>query len=227
MAKAPLEGTVKTRLIGELSPAEAAELYVSFLSDTFATAREVQEESDNLSIVLCYTPEGEEEAFEAVEREGSLMVPQRGADLGERMANCFSDMFASGFDSAVIIGADSPTLAEDTLYEAFEALAADFDLVLGPSADGGYYLIGMRRLHEQLFRGIAWSTSSVFADTLARAGDAGLGIHTLPEWYDVDTPEDLRRLRLEIDSDRDRARHTGKFLRKLERERARKSSSSE
>ncbi len=109
MAKAPREGDVKTRLLGALSPEEARRLYVAFLSDTFALMEDLKEEREGLILALCYTPEGEEEAFEEVEREGSLMIPQRGENLGERLTNCFADLFALGFESVAVIGADSPT----------------------------------------------------------------------------------------------------------------------
>src|SRR5262245_32007191 len=104
MAKAPREGEVKTRLIGgALGPAEVTDLYLSFLRDTFALMEEVQAERESLALALCYTPEGEEEAFEVVEREGSLMLAQRGEDLGERLTHCFTDFFELGFDSVAVI----------------------------------------------------------------------------------------------------------------------------
>src|SRR5262245_19750983 len=120
MAKAPREGEVKTRLLGALGPADTLELYINFLRDTFALMEEVWVDRETVSLVLCYTPESELEAFECVEREGSMMLAQRGGDLGERLRNCFADLFESGFDSVVVIGADSPTLPVDHLVEAFE-----------------------------------------------------------------------------------------------------------
>ena len=104
MAKAPREGEVKTRLLGALSPEEATRLYVAFLGDAFACMEDVKEEREWLTLALCYTPEGEEETFEEVEREGSLMIPQRGENLGERLTNCFADLFALGFESVVVVG---------------------------------------------------------------------------------------------------------------------------
>src|SRR5436190_20114656 len=138
MAKAPIEGQVKTRLIGTLTAEDARQLYVAFLSDTFALMEAVMDERDDLSLVLCYTPEGAEEAFEQVEREGSLMIAQRGDDLGQRLANCFADVFAFGFDSVIAIGGDSPTLPEEMLHEAFDSLENDNDVVLVPAEDDGY-----------------------------------------------------------------------------------------
>src|SRR5262245_11578886 len=153
MAKAPREGEVKTRLSGALNPEEAKRLYVAFLSDTFALMEEVMEEREALSLALCYTPEGEEEAFEEVEREGSLMIPQRGENLGERLTNCFADLFALGFESVVVIGADSPTLPGESVFDAFECFETDDDVVNGPAGDGGYFLVGMGKLQVGIFRG--------------------------------------------------------------------------
>src|SRR5262245_45272441 len=115
MAKAPREGEVKTRLLGSLSPEEARRLYVAFLGDTFALMEDVREEREWLTLALCYTPEGEEEAFEDVEREGSLMIPQRGGNLGERLTNCFADLFALGCECVVDIGGDRPRLPGGSL----------------------------------------------------------------------------------------------------------------
>jgi rSAM/selenodomain-associated transferase 1 len=215
MAKAPREGEVKTRLFGALSPEDAKQLYIAFLSDTFALMEEVMDERDALSLALCYTPAGEEEAFEEVEREGSLMFAQRGGELGERLRNCFADLFEMGFDSVIVLGADSPTVPGELIYDAFDCLENEEDVVLGPTADGGYYLLGMRAPHAPLFDGIPWSTGEVFAATKQRAAAAGLHLVELPEWYDVDTPEDLDRLKQELRETREGARVTRRFLKEL------------
>jgi uncharacterized protein len=215
MAKAPREGEVKTRLLGVLSQAEALELYINFLRDTFALMEEVWRERETLSLVLCYTPEYEEEAFECVEREGSMMLAQRGGDLGERLHNCFADLFESGFDVVVVIGADSPTLPASHLVQAFESLKNADDIVLGPAEDDGYYLIGMTRLHKTVFENIPWSTSGVLSATRDQAGRAGLNLILLPVWYDVDTPEELDRLKRELGPGRGAAKFTHKFLKTL------------
>jgi uncharacterized protein len=214
MAKAPREGEVKTRLIGALSPAEATELYINFLRDTFALMEEVRDERETLALALCYTPEGEEEAFEIVEREGSLMLAQRGADLGERLSNCFIDFFDLGFDSVVAIGADSPTLPADYLFEAFERLADQYDVVIGPAEDDGYYLVGMRRFSSEIFEDIPWGTGGVLSATNDRARDAGLNMSLLPAWYDVDTPAELARLKEELNSGKVTAKFTNRLLAK-------------
>jgi uncharacterized protein len=215
MAKAPREGEVKTRLLGALSPEEARRIYVAFLSDTFALMEDVMEEREMLTLALCYTPEGEEEAFEEVEREGSLMIPQRGEGLGERLANCFADLFALGFETVVVIGADSPTLPGEYVFDAFECFETDDDVVIGPAEDGGYYLVGMRKLHARIFEDIPWGGDGVLNATVERAKEAELNLALLPEWYDVDRPDDFERLKLELENNKDVAKFTRRFLKDI------------
>jgi uncharacterized protein len=217
MAKAPRAGEVKTRLLGALSPEEAKGLYVAFLSDTFALMEDVKEERENLALALCYTPEGDEEAFEEVEREGSLMIPQRGENLGGRLTNCFADLFALGFESVVVIGADSPTLPGEFVFDAFECFETDDDVVIGPTEDGGYYLVGMRRLHKRIFEDIPWSGADALQATIERAREAELNLVLLPEWRDVDTPEDLEQLRRDLRGNNEGANFTRRFLKELNR----------
>jgi rSAM/selenodomain-associated transferase 1 len=212
-AKAPLPGQVKTRLIGTLTPEQAAKLYLCFLRDTFAVLEEVQAEREQLSLVLCFTPADEIEAFEAADLDGCLLLAQRGADLGARLHHCFADLFAAGFTSIVIIGADSPTLPAEILHEAFVRLTEQPQVVLGPSTDGGYYLMGLNQPQPQLFAGISWSTEQVLLQTQAQA--TGLAISLLPEWYDLDTPADLEKLKLEIATGNAAPRLTSKYLKQL------------
>jgi uncharacterized protein len=221
MAKAPREGKVKTRLLSALSPEEAKRIYVAFLSDAFALMEDVKEERENLTLGLCYTPEGEEEAFEEVEREGSLMIPQRGEDLGERLTNCFADLFALGFGRVVVVGADSPTLPGEFVFDAFECFETDDDVVIGPTEDGGYYLVGMRKLHGRIFEDIPWGAAGVMDATMDRAKEAGLNLVLLPEWRDVDTPEDLERLKRELGDTKEAAKFTRRFLKELAKSRQR------
>jgi hypothetical protein len=225
MAKAPLAGQVKTRLVGgavdglplPLNAEDAADLYAAFLSDTFATLEELADERESLRLVLAYTPVGAEEAFEKVEREGSLMLAQRGDELGARLTNCFSDLFEMGYERVVIIGGDSPTLPFEILEYAFDALDDDATITIGPTEDGGYYLIGARRLHASLFEGIEWSSSQVFAQTRTQAEQAKLTLIELPEWYDVDEPKDLARLQTEMQEDKELGYHTRRCLKAIAR----------
>jgi len=219
MAKAPRGGEVKTRLLGELSPEEARRLYVAFLSDTFALMEDLKEEREGLILALCYTPEGEEEAFEQVKREGSLMIPQRGENLGERLTNCFADLFALGFESVAVIGADSPTLPGEYVFDAFECFETDDDVVVGPAEDGGYYLVGMRKLHWRIFEDIPWGGAGVMGATMDRAKEAELNLVLLPEWYDVDTPEDFERMKRELKENKGAAKFTRRFLKELAKSR--------
>jgi rSAM/selenodomain-associated transferase 1 len=219
MAKAPREGEVKTRLLGALSPEEARRLYVAFLSDTFALMEDLRDEREELSLALCYTPEGEEEAFEEVEREGSLMIPQRGENLGDRLANCFADLFELGFESVIVIGADSPTLPAPYVFDAFECFETDDDVVIGPTEDGGYYLVGMRKLHKRIFEDIPWGAGGALDATIERAREAELNLVLLPEWRDVDTPEDFERLKRDLEGNRDFANFTRRFLKELAKSR--------
>jgi rSAM/selenodomain-associated transferase 1 len=127
---------------------------------------------------------------------GVVVQVQRGADLGERLSGAFADLVASPGDRAVAIGADCPDLNPSIIREAFATLDRQ-DVVLGPAADGGYYLIGLRRgapaLFPALFNGIHWGTGTVLAETLARAEQAGLGVTMLSALSDIDTPGDVVR----------------------------------
>ena len=214
-AKAPVVGQVKTRLMGALTPEQATELYVCFLQDSFAMMETVQVEREELSLVLCYTPADEIEAFEAADLDGCLLLGQRGQDLGERLHNCCADLLAAGFQSVVIIGADSPTLPDEIVTEAFVRLTQDETIVVGPSSDGGYYLIGLRHLDAGLFEQINWGSENVLAQTQARAAALNLSLSLLPEWSDVDTPEDLGNLQQQIASGEVEASRTTKYLKKL------------
>jgi rSAM/selenodomain-associated transferase 1 len=215
LAQAPLPRQVKPRLIGALTAEDAADLYAAFLSDTFALMEEVAAEREDARLVLCYTPAGAEEAFEKVEREGSLMLLQRGANLGERLQNCFADLFELGYTSIVILGGDSPTLPGQNVWEAFESLTNDDQVVIGPTEDAGYYLIGMRELHQTILQDIPWGTNEVLAVTRARARDRRLQLIELPVWYDVDTAEELGRLRQELKERKDLGHYTRRCLKEI------------
>jgi rSAM/selenodomain-associated transferase 1 len=200
MAKAPRVGTVKTRLHAALGAERATALYRCFIRDTFALADRVRTGRPDLTTIVCFAPEGDEVALRGLVPERIRQLVQRGADLGERLANCFCDVLSSAADRVVVVGADSPTLPHAYVAQAFEALAAGADVVVGPTLDGGYYLVGARALHEALFRDVPWSTAGVLAATLANAAEAGLSVAVLPTWYDVDEPSDLDRLRADLAS---------------------------
>ena len=118
--------------------------------------------------------------------------PQKGEDIGERMQNAFTDAFANDVDQALLLGSDFPDLDAGILDQAFHALSNN-DMTLGPSVDGGYYLIGFNRntFLKDVFAGIPWGTGQVLGETLKKVEHAGLKVHLLPEWQDIDTYEDL------------------------------------
>lgn len=219
LAKAPLVGQVKTRLRGALTVEQVTELYVCFLRDTFAMMEAVQEEREQLSLALCYTPAEELEAFEAADFDGCLLLAQRGNDLGERLQNCLVDFFELGFDSVVVIGADSPTLPAELVHEAFERLLVPDQVVFGPATDGGFYLVGMNVWQPHLYQQIAWSAQQVLPQIQARAEQMQLAHSFLPAWYDIDIPADLQLLQEQIAAGHVAPKYTGRYLSKLSQSR--------
>lgn len=192
-AKRPVPGRVKTRLSPPLSPGEAAELYRCMLEDVLAkTARLAR-----LRKYLFYEGGVDAGRYFAGTVRGMTCLPQQGNDLGERMANAFRHVFAEGCEAAAVIGTDSPDLPLEFVREAFRLLESDQTAtVLGPSEDGGYYLLGMREMYPELFRDILWSSANVLKESLRRAEHSGITVSLLPPWHDVDTAEDLRRPQL-------------------------------
>jgi len=194
MTKAPQPGRVKTRLTPPLSPEEAASLNTCFLRDTAAAIANTVEGARALGIGV-YTPVGAEGAYEGILPPEFALVPQRGDAFGERLAAATEDLLSIGFDSLCLIDSDSPTVPESTFSEAVEVLSRDSDtIVLGPSDDGGYYLVGLKKAHRRLFERIEWSSERVLQQTVAAAAELGVPVHLLPPWYDVDDRATLHRL---------------------------------
>lgn len=191
MAKAPLEGEVKTRLVPPLTSREAAALNICFLRDMAANINSIEEASG----LVVYTPAGSESAFAGVVPDGFSFLAQRGAHLGERLCNATDDLLRQDYGAVCLINSDSPTLPRSILIRAVKSLTADGDrVVLGAAEDGGYYLIGLKHAHRNLFNEIAWSTSDVLARTRQRAAEIDLPVELLPPWYDVDDAGTLNRL---------------------------------
>jgi len=194
MAKEPRAGEAKTRLCPPLSLADAAELYRRFLLDKIEQVRSLR----TVSPVIAYTPVEARAFFEQVAPD-FVLIPQRGADLGDRLANSLGELLDRGHRGALAIDSDTPTLPHGYLQQALDlVMRSELDVVLGPTEDGGYYLIGLRTVHRELFEAMAWSTSQVLAETIRRANVKGLAVACLPSWYDIDTPEDLARLQAEL-----------------------------
>jgi hypothetical protein len=218
MTKAPKAGQVKTRLVPPLTSSEAAELNKCFLRDTAASISSAAFGSDACGIAV-YTPIGSEAAYTDILAIDFSLLPQRGENFGERLYFAVEDLFKCGFESACLIDSDSPTVSSANFSQAVIELAKPGDrVVLGPSDDGGYYLIGLKRPHRKLFERIDWSTEVVLEQTIQRAREIGLQVNLLPSGYDVDDGASLRRLCNELLADTaaaDIAPHTQKFLREL------------
>ena len=221
MAKAPRPGKVKTRLQPPLTAEEAAALNVCFLRDTTENIASVAGEGGAVGLV-CYTPVGDEGAFDGLLPAGFALVSQRGDGFGERLWLAAQDILACGFGAVCLIDSDSPTMPADALRQAVAALARPGDrVVLGGSVDGGYYLIGLKAAHREPFDQITWSTPSVYAETVRQVRGAELELVELPTWYDVDEAITLTVLEDEllygrrpgfVDIDGYVARHTRAFL---------------
>ena len=197
MAKAPWPGTVKTRLSPPLLATEAAALYRCFLLDKIRAV----EALTGAQPVIAYTPDDARTEFDVLAPSFTL-VPQRGPDLGARLHGILTHLLAAGHAGAMAVDSDTPTLPARFLQEAVDCLTRPGpDVVLGPTEDGGYYLIGVRHPHRELFDAMPWSTPEVLEVTLRRAAAAGLRAACLPSWFDVDTPDDLERLSKSINVD--------------------------
>lgn len=186
MAKAPRAGRVKTRLSPPLSLDDASALGVCFLRDTAENLCGVAR-GNGADVVVSYTPIGDESLFDDVVSDEFALIAQRGGGFGERLLHTAEDLFACGYASVCLIDSDSPTVPAAAYAQAVEELRREGErIVLGPAADGGYYLIGMKTPRAELFEGVRWSTDAVLEDTRDRAERLRLEVVELPLWYDVD-----------------------------------------
>jgi len=190
-AKAPRPGVVKTRLQPDLSPLEAAELYRAFILDLLKATSRLK----GLCRILACDPTQKAPFFQALaDQEKLKLINQKGRNLGERMKNAIVTANRMGLGRVVIIGTDSPTLPVALIRKAFKLLDRN-DLVLGPSQDGGYYLIACSKLISGIFQGISWGTDQVLSATMKKVVREKIKCELLPFWYDVDTVQDLRFLK--------------------------------
>ncbi|PSQ97258.1 MAG: glycosyltransferase [Bacteroidetes bacterium SW_9_63_38] len=187
-AKIPRPGHVKTRLTPVLTPEEAARLYRAFLRDALDVYADLP-----VDVRLYLAPPFTADDVQAVP-DAISVHEQRGDGLGARMKKAFRDVLVDGGTRAVIVGTDHPTLPPAFVEQAFTTLEGDRTVCIGPSDDGGYYLLGMTAVYPQLFDGMHYSHDDVFADTLTRVGRTDARLTVLPPWYDVDTPTALQRL---------------------------------
>ena len=208
MARSPAAGDAPKTRLADAVPREAdrRRLYAAFLADTIAACRTVE----GAALRIAYTPDGGSAGLRELGAGDGELLPQRGADLGARERAVFDDLFRDGFDTVVMIGSDLPTLPPAHVRRAIERVAPG-SVVLGPSADGGYYLIALAAPPAgmpvpDLFSRIRWSTPAALADTRAAAGRAGVGVVLVPGWHDVDDAAGLTRLRTDLRQAATRAR---------------------
>ena len=192
VARLPVAGACKTRLIPALGPDRAALLQRSMTEVAVDTALQLSVD-DAAATVVCTTG-GRRRDFRAWLGEAPALIPQGAGDLGQRLQRAFNTAFAAGNACAIAIGTDVPAITAAHLREAIAALRTH-DVVLGPARDGGYYLIGMTRPQPALFEQIDWGAASVCRDTLTAAQRAGLSVAQLEPLSDVDLPGDLTALR--------------------------------
>ncbi len=192
-AKYPEPGRVKTRLARTIGHEHAVALYRCFIADTLSMLRVAV--TDEYKVCVCYAPQSAKSVFRSWLGDEYDYWPQCGSDLGERMSDSFRQAFQSGCAKAILIGSDLPDLPAEHVTTAFAQLDAN-DVVIGPTDDGGYYLIGFRQdsYSPEIFHDIAWRTATVYAQTVKKIQDAGRTYARLPEWWDVDVEADLRQL---------------------------------
>ncbi len=218
MAKASTPGLTKTRLVPPLTYEEAAALNTAFLRDVtdniLLAARSAARQA-GIAAYAAYGPPGSQEFFRHQLPQSVGLIAAWLPDFGACLLHTIEQIFARGHAGAVVLNADSPTLPTALLNETAEMLARPGDrAVLGPSNDGGYYLLGLKVAHRRMFEDIVWSTEYVAEQTLQRAREVGLNVHLLPTWYDVDDIETLRRLHFEIRLDEaTRSQHRAPKLR--------------
>jgi len=188
--KNPERGGVKTRIAVTLGQNVARDLYRNFILDMLSALQ-----SAGFPIIICYYPEDALDDLKRIVGTGYAFQPQYGEDLGERMKNGMVDSFAQGFDRAIVMGSDIPDLPGAFIQESFAALET-YDSVIGPSFDGGYYLIGFKQesFLPKAFQGIEWGTDSVLTRTLDIFGANQRTAYLLPPLRDIDTVEDLKAL---------------------------------
>jgi hypothetical protein len=215
--KIPRPGQVKTRLTPVLTPDEAARLYRAFLQDAL-------EQYDALAadVRLYLSDPTDPGDLEIDVGAKAQMFAQEGDGLGERMNRALQETLADGYDAACLVGTDHPTLPTAYVRQAFRSLSDDPALCIGPSEDGGFYLLGMTRPYPALFEGMTYSHPDVFGDTLARTRRTNGSLTILPQWYDVDTPPALSRLIDDLEEHPDRAVRTRRVIREMDLKRLRR-----
>lgn len=187
LVKYPEKGNVKVRLTTRIDDDLVVRFYRNFVLDSLSVLKR-----SGIPFIVCFHPADSLDRFERWLGTQYDYMPQRGRDLGERLRNGLADVFEKGYKSAMAIGSDTPDLPEDILLQGRTALESH-DVIIGPSPDGGYYLIGFRRsaFLPEAFEGIKWSADTVYLETVRKLEASGQSIHVLPVWWDIDTFDDL------------------------------------
>jgi rSAM/selenodomain-associated transferase 1 len=193
MAKEPVAGKVKTRLTAPLSQETAAELYTGFLFDKIAQIKTI----DDTSHFIAYYPASGRGFFQKHSFDNFELIEQIGNDLGKRLNGISTELISRGFDKVMMLDSDTPNLPSSYINEGLRHLD-ETDIVLGPTDDGGYYLIGLKESQSAIFKDIPWSTQEVTKITREKIAGLDKSLYLLPSWYDVDTIEDLERLKSDI-----------------------------
>lgn len=207
-ARAPVAGHVKTRLAINMDETDVVNLYRHFVVDILFKIK-----SSGLPHKIFYDPPGTEHLMTDWLGEDNDFVLQKGKDLGERMKNAFMEAFDNNISRAVIIGTDFPDLPEAYIMDAFSRLEKN-NAVIGPTVDGGYYLIGFNSdsFLPEVFTNMPWGTGTVFEKTMEMFNKLNLSVHVLPEWRDVDTFDDLKHLIQSLEKTPASAPETYSFL---------------
>jgi rSAM/selenodomain-associated transferase 1 len=201
MGKASAPGRTKTRLVPPLSAESAAQLNTAFLQDIIGNLLRAGQEMA-IAPYVAFGPAGSEPFFRACLPANLPLIECSLPHFGACLDLAIATLLQRGHSSACVLNSDSPTLPTRLLIQAARALAQPKDVVvIGPSTDGGYYLLGVKRIHRRLFEEIDWSTSRVFEQTRQRAAELGLSVTILEPWYDVDDAAALSRLRADLADD--------------------------
>jgi len=217
MTKAPIAGAVKTRLQPFLSAEDAADLARALLLDQLLHLRAME----STDLYVAFTPPQQEALVQELAPAPFQILSQSEGDLGMRMHNIFSVLFAKEYKNVILIGADLPPVPLDYFAQAYDYLdGPEPRVVLGPSRDGGYYLVGLNRPMPAMFENMTWSHDQVFTQTVTKLADLGIETRQLPIWFDIDTPDDLQILMTRVDDRQNVSmKNTLKLLRRLGRRR--------
>ena len=219
--KYPEPGKVKTRLSKSIGNKNAVTLYKLFVETLL---NRVTPNECNYNISVFFSPKEKQEEIKEWLGDKYKLYPQSGNNLGERISNAFNKTYDMGSKKSIIIGSDTPALKKSLILEAYELLSEN-DVIIGPTKDGGYYLLGLSHTSNSfekfrdssIFTGIEWSTEHVFDQTVAKLKQSSLSYKTLPEYYDIDQIEDLYLLKQEISQiNNPKAEHLWEIYHQLE-----------